>query len=91
MLSQRTEMNCNKMKSTYLIMTQFKKVSPKVDSNAAKKIDKSSDDPLPHGLQNLKQWSRQPTCSWNAKQCNAVRLIINYSDARKHDKTLSGS
>ena len=54
-MSERMEKQCNKMELTYLIMTQFKKVSPKVDGNAAKKIDKSSDDPLPHGLQNLKK------------------------------------
>ena len=90
-MSHRMEIHCNKMELTYLIMTQFKKVSPKVDGNAAKKIDKSSDDPLPHGLQNLKKWRRQHTCSWNAKQYNAARSLFNYSDARKHEEILSGS
>lgn len=32
----------------YLVMTQFKKVSPKVDCNAAEKVDKCSNNPLSH-------------------------------------------
>lgn len=39
-----------KKSMSYLIMTQFKKVSPKVYGNAAKKVDKRSNDPLSHGF-----------------------------------------
>lgn len=38
-------------------MPQFEKVSSKVDGNAAKKVDKSPNDPLPHGLErDVKLW-----------------------------------
>lgn len=41
----------------YLIMPQFQKVSSKVDGNAAEKVDESSNDPLPHGLErDVKPW-----------------------------------
>lgn len=32
----------------YLVVTQFKKVSPKVDGNAAEKINECSNNPLSH-------------------------------------------
>ena len=38
-------------------MPQFEKVSSKVDGNAAKKVNESSNDPLPHGLErDVKPW-----------------------------------
>ena len=33
-------------------MTQFKKISSKVDGDATKKVDNRSNDPISHGLNN---------------------------------------
>lgn len=39
-------------------MTQFKKVGAIVDGNATKKVDKGSNNPLPHGLMiSTNNWS----------------------------------
>lgn len=32
----------------YLVMTQFKKVCPKIDGNAAEEVDEGSNYPLAH-------------------------------------------
>lgn len=45
-------------RQVYLVMTQFEKVSSKVDGNTTKKVDESSNNPLPHGYYRRQLTSR---------------------------------